>query len=47
MHVVLDGGVEFFYHQEKIATFDSKTSHALGLYRTNANGRGSAMDRFL
>jgi transposase len=36
VHVLLDGGVEFFYHKEKIAAFDSKTSHALGLYRTNA-----------
>jgi transposase len=36
VHVLLDGGVEFFYHKEKIAAFDAKTSHALGLYRTNA-----------
>jgi transposase len=36
VHVLLDGGVEFFYHKEKIAAFDAKTSHALGLYRRNA-----------
>ena len=40
VHVLLDGAVEFFYHKEKIATFDSKTSHALGLYRTNAKREG-------
>jgi transposase len=36
VHVMLDGAVEFFYKKEKIATFDSKTTHALGLYRTPA-----------
>ena len=40
VHVLLDGGVEFFYHKEKIAAFDAKTSHALGLYRTNAKREG-------
>ena len=32
--VLLDGAVEFFYKTEKIATFDSKTTHTIGLYRT-------------
>jgi hypothetical protein len=36
VHVLLDGAVEIFYKTEKIATFDSKTTHALGLYRTLA-----------
>lgn len=40
VHVLLDGAVEFFYHKEKIAAFDAKTSHALGLYRTNAKREG-------
>ena len=31
---MLDGAVEIFYKTEKIATFDSKTTHAIGLYRT-------------
>ena len=35
VHVLLDGAVEFFYNTEKIATFDSKTTHTIGLYRTN------------
>ena len=30
----LDGSVQFFYKQQKIAAFDSKTTHAFGLYRT-------------
>jgi transposase len=34
VHVLLDGAVEFFYQNEKIARFDSKTTHAFGLYRT-------------
>ena len=34
VHVMLDGAVEIFYKTEKIATFDSKTTHAIGLYRT-------------
>ena len=46
MHVLLDGAVEFFYQKEKIARFDSKTTHAFGLYRTNRSGKGSAMDLF-
>ena len=46
VHVLLDGAVEFFYKTEKIATFDSKTTHTIGLYRTNGSGRGSAMDLF-
>jgi hypothetical protein len=40
VHVLLDGAVEVFYKTEKIATFDSKTTHTLGLYRTNANKVG-------
>ena len=32
VHVLLDGAVEFFYKTEKIAAFDSKTTHTLGLY---------------
>jgi len=35
VHVLLDGSVELFYHGEKIARFDSKTTHTIGLYRTN------------
>jgi len=34
VHVLLDGAVQFFYKTEKIATFDSKTTHTIGLYRT-------------
>ena len=40
VHVLLDGSVEFFYKQEKIATFDSKTTHAFGLYRTQKKREG-------
>ena len=40
VHVMLDGAVEFFYKTEKIATFDSKTTHTIGLYRTNAKKEG-------
>jgi hypothetical protein len=40
VHVLLDGAVEFFYQKEKIARFDSKTTHAFGLYRTNAKREG-------
>ena len=40
VHVLLDGAVEFFYKTEKIAAFDSKTTHALGLYRTQAKKEG-------
>jgi len=36
VHVLLDGAVEFFYQKLKIARFDSKTTHAFGLYRTNS-----------
>jgi hypothetical protein len=38
--VLLDGAVEFFYKTEKIATFDSKTTHTIGLYRTNKKREG-------
>jgi hypothetical protein len=40
VHVLLDGTVEFFYQEEKIARFDSKTTHAFGLYRTNGKREG-------
>ena len=40
VHVLLDGVVEFFYQKEKIARFDSKTTHAQGLYRTNGKREG-------
>jgi transposase len=40
VHVTLDGSVEFFYKHEKIASFDSKTTHAFGLYRTNKKREG-------
>ncbi len=40
VHVLLDGAVEFFYKKEKIAAFDSKTTHAFGLYRTNKKREG-------
>ena len=40
VHVLLDGAVEFFYKKEKIASFDSKTTHTVGLYRTNGNRVG-------
>ena len=35
LHVRLDGSVELFYQDEKIASFDSKTTRTIGLYRTN------------
>lgn len=37
---LLDGAVEFFHQKEKIASFDSKTTHTLRLYRTNAKREG-------
>jgi transposase len=40
VHIALDGSVEFFYKQRKIAAFDSKTAHALGLYRANKKREG-------
>lgn len=40
VHVLLDGAVEFFYQNEKIARFNSKTTHAFGLYRTNGKRQG-------
>jgi len=40
VHVLLDGAVELFYQNEKIASFDSKTTHAQGLYRTNGKREG-------
>jgi transposase len=40
VQVLLDGAVEIFYKSEKIAVFDSKTTHAIGLYRTQTNKEG-------
>jgi transposase len=40
VHVLLNGAVEFFYKTEKIATFDSKTTNTIGLYRTHAKKEG-------
>jgi transposase len=40
VHVLLDGAVEFFYQNKKIARFDSKTTHAFGLYRTIGKREG-------
>ena len=37
---MLDGAVEIFYKTEKIAIFDSKTTHTIGLYRTHGNKVG-------
>jgi len=47
VHVGLDGSVEFFYKTEKIAAFDSTTTHAFGLYRTQKKRAGFATDPFL
>jgi len=40
VHVLLDGSMELFYKQEIIATFDSKTTHASGLYQSNKKREG-------
>jgi transposase len=40
VHVLLDGAVEFFYKQQKIAAFNPKTMHAIGLYRTHHKKEG-------
>ena len=40
VHVLLDGAVEFFYKTKKIASINSKTTHTLGLYRTNGKKEG-------
>jgi transposase len=40
VHAMLDGAVDFFYKKQKIATFDSKTTHTLGLYRTHGKKEG-------
>lgn len=40
VHVLLDGALEVFYKTEKIAAFDSKTTHALGLYPTHGKKEG-------
>src|SRR5512140_3449565 len=48
VHVMLDGAVEIFYKTQKIAAFDSKTTHTLGLYRTLDKKEGfPAMALFL
>jgi hypothetical protein len=35
LHVLLDGAVELFFKEERIACFDSKTTPSIGLYRNN------------
>lgn len=40
VHVLLDGALELFYKTEKIATFDSKTTNTIGLYRTQTKKEG-------
>lgn len=40
VHVLLDGSVALFYQKQKIASFDSKKTHAHGLYPTNAQREG-------
>jgi transposase len=40
VHVLLDGAVAFFHQNEKIAHFDSKTTHRIGLYQTNGKREG-------
>lgn len=40
VHVGLDGSLELFYKQANIATFDSKTTHAAGLFRNNKKREG-------
>src|SRR5499425_232435 len=40
VHVLLDGAVEFFYQNQKIARFDSKTTRTFGLYRTIGKREG-------
>jgi hypothetical protein len=40
VHVLLDGAVEIFYKTQKIAAFDSKTTHTIGLYRTHGKKEG-------
>jgi hypothetical protein len=46
VHVMLDSAVEIIYKTEKIATFDSKMTHALGLSNATQEGGGSAMAHF-
>ena len=36
VHVLLDGSLEFFFKEQRIARFDFETAHAFGLYRTNS-----------
>ena len=35
VHVLLDGSVEIFLQNDRIARFDGKTARTVGLYRTN------------
>jgi len=41
VHVLLDGSVEIFYKTDRIARFDFKTAHAIGLYRKNGTRKVS------
>jgi transposase len=40
VHIGLDGSLELFYKQEKIAAFDSKTTRAAGLFRNHKKREG-------
>ena len=40
VHVLLNGALEIFYKTDKIAAFDSKTTHTIGLYRTHGKKEG-------
>ena len=44
-YVQLDGSVEIVYQDSRIARFDSKTAHRIGLYGTNGRGRYLLMDQ--
>ena len=39
VHVLFDGTVEFFFKNKESPASISKTAHAFGLYRTNAEKR--------
>jgi hypothetical protein len=43
VHVLLNGAVEFFYKTERIATFDSKTTHTIGYIERTVRRWGSAL----
>jgi hypothetical protein len=36
VHVLLDGSVEFFFKEQRIARFDFKMAHGSGLYQPNS-----------